>query len=100
MDAKGLMRAWRVAEWRRQWLLASQGKQTPVWQTSWRVQVPRQHAPLNKPEGTMAALLRTEAIGLNDFLHRVGVPDVEASCPCGWERQTPKHVVCSAQPHW
>ena len=40
-------------------------------------------------------LLRTEAIGLNDFLHRVGVPNVEARCPCGWERQTPKHVVMS-----
>jgi hypothetical protein len=23
---------------------------------------------------------RTEAIGLNDFLHRVGVPDVETRC--------------------
>src|SRR4029077_8023957 len=40
----------------------------------------------------MATLLRTESIGLNDFLHRVGVPDVEASCPCGWERQTPNHA--------
>jgi hypothetical protein len=23
----------------------------------------------------------------------VGVPEAEARCPCGWERQTPKHVV-------
>src|SRR5204863_5576699 len=38
-------------------------------------------------------LLRTEAIGLNDFLHRVGVPGIEARCTCGWEQQTPKHVV-------
>ena len=41
----------------------------------------------------MATLLYIKVIGLNDFLYRVGVPDVEARCPCGWERQTPKHVV-------
>jgi hypothetical protein len=61
-------------------------EQTSAWQTPWR---DRLHAPLSKPESTMA----TEAIRLNDFLHQVGVPDVEAGCSCGWERQTPKHVV-------
>jgi hypothetical protein len=67
------------------------GEQTPGWRTPWRVRVPRLHASLSKPESTMATLLRTEAIGLNGFLHRVGVPDVEVRCSCGWE--TPKHVV-------
>ena len=55
--------------------------------------MPKLHTSLSRPESTMATLLRTEAIGLNDFLHWVGVPNVEAECPCGWERQTPKHVV-------
>lgn len=41
----------------------------------------------------MATLLRTEAVGFIDFLHRVGVPGVRPLCPCGWERQTPKHIV-------
>jgi hypothetical protein len=92
-DAKTLMKAWRESKWKEQWLLASQGKQAPVWQTPWTTQVPRLHTSLNRPESTVATLLRTEAIGLNDFLHRVGVPNVEARCSCGWERQTPKHVV-------
>ena len=51
------------------------------------------HTSLSKAESTMAILLRMEAIRLNDFLHSVGVPEVEARCPCGWERPTPKHVV-------
>jgi len=93
MNAKRLMLTWRETEWRRQWLLAAEGKQTPAWQTPWKARVPRLHGSLSKPESTMATLLRTEAIGLNDFLHRVGVPGVEARCSCGWERQTPKHVV-------
>ena len=46
-------------------------------------------------EKELATLLRTEVIGFNDFLHRVGVPNVEARWPCGWEWQTPKHVVMS-----
>jgi hypothetical protein len=92
-DTKTLMRIWRESKWKEQWLLAAQGKQTPVWKTPWETHVPKLHAALSKPESTMATLLRTEAIGLNDFLHRVGVPGVEAKCPCGWERQTPKHAV-------
>jgi hypothetical protein len=82
------MGAWQKSKWKEQWRSASQGKQAPAWRTPW-------HASLNRPQSTMATLLRTEAIGLNDFLHRVGVPDVEARCPCDWERQTPKHVVMS-----
>ena len=87
------MGVWQEFKWREQWQLASQGKQAPMWKTPWKTRVPRLHASLNRPESTVATLLRTEAIGLNDFLHRVGVPNVEARCPCGWERQTPKHVV-------
>jgi Reverse transcriptase (RNA-dependent DNA polymerase) len=93
--AKELMSAWQKSKWKEQWLLASRGKQAPAWQTPWDTQVPKLHASLNRAQSTMATLLRTEAIGLNDFLHRVGVPNIEARCTCGWERQTPKHVVMS-----
>ena len=37
--------------------------------------------------------LRTGKIGLKDFLHKIGVPDVtSAACACGHERETPEHV--------
>ena len=48
---------------------------------------------LTRSESTIATLLRTEVIGLNAFLARVGAPNVRPACPCGAARQTPKHVV-------
>src|SRR5437016_8050773 len=77
---KALMSIWRESKWKEQWLQASQGKQTPVWRTPWRTRVPKLHALLSKSESTVATLLRTEAIGLNDFLHRVGVLGIEERC--------------------
>ena len=48
---------------------------------------------LTRPASTIATLLRTEAIGLNAFLSRVGVPGISPSCSCGAQSETPKHVV-------
>src|SRR5438105_1366805 len=87
------MKTWREAKWRTAWERSSQGKDSPAWTTPWNLHVPRVHAALRRPESTIATLLRTEAVGFNDFLYRVGVPDTRPQCPCGWERQTPKHVV-------
>ena len=42
----------------------------------------------------MATLLRTEHIGLNDYLSRRKVPDGPSPlCECGWQQQTVKHIV-------
>jgi hypothetical protein len=38
-------------------------------------------------------LLRTEVIGLNDWLSSIDVPDVLPRCDCGWFRETARHVV-------
>ena len=48
---------------------------------------------LTKAESSLAFQLRSEVVGFNDFLAAVRVPDVLPQCPCGWERQTPSHVV-------
>ena len=38
-------------------------------------------------------LIRTGAIGLNDFLAARNVPNITPECECGWVRQTPKYIV-------
>jgi len=63
-------------------------------QTEWNPQQYRVHARLNKAQSTIATLLRTEHIGLADYLCRQKVPDYPSPmCECGFERQTPKHIV-------
>jgi hypothetical protein len=49
---------------------------------------------LTRAESTVATLLWTEHIGLNDYLCRRRVPGyLKPDCDCGWLRQTPKHVI-------
>lgn len=49
---------------------------------------------LTRAESTVATLLRTEHIGLNDYLCRRRVPGYsKPDCDCGWPRQTPKHII-------
>jgi hypothetical protein len=49
------------------------------------------HQGLHKAESSLLVQLRTGKIGLRDFLHNIGVPEV-TSAACGHERETPKHV--------
>ena len=52
------------------------------------------HKDLPKAESTMATLLRTEHIGMNDYLHRRKVPGYDSPiCECGWPKQTVKHIL-------
>ena len=63
-------------------------------QTEWNPQQYRVHDRLNKAQSTIATLLRTEHIGLADYLSRRKVPDYPSpACECGFERQTAKHIV-------
>jgi hypothetical protein len=49
---------------------------------------------LTRADSTVATLLRTEHIGLNDYLCRRRVPGYsKPDCDCGWPRQTPKHII-------
>ncbi len=52
------------------------------------------HSKLRKAESSMAVQLRSEKIGLNDFLYRMKVPGIRnAECSCGWRKQTVKHIL-------
>lgn len=56
--------------------------------------VAQAHQGLLKAESTIGTLLRTEHIGMNDYLHRRKVPGDDSSlCECGWPKQTVKHIL-------
>ncbi|KAF4547056.1 Hypothetical protein D9617_62g044130 [Elsinoe fawcettii] len=49
---------------------------------------------LTRAESTVATLLRTKHIGLNDDLCRRRVSGfAKPDCDCGWPRETPKHII-------
>lgn len=55
---------------------------------------------LTRAESTVATLLRTEHVGLNDYLCRRRVPGFsKPDCDCGWPRQTPKHIILFCPAH-
>ena len=48
---------------------------------------------LTAAEVAIYVQIRTEKIGLNGFLSDRKVPNVSASCSCGWARQSAKHII-------
>lgn len=54
---------------------------------------------LTAAEAAIYIQIRTEKIGLNGFLKDRKVPNINAECSCGWERQTAKHIVMFC-PEW
>jgi hypothetical protein len=49
---------------------------------------------LTRAESTIVTILRTEHIGLNDYLFRRRVPGYsKPDCDCGWPQQNPKHII-------
>ena len=51
------------------------------------------HTGLSKPMSSLITQIRTEKIGLNAFLADRRVPGYTSTCPCGWHRQTAKHIL-------
>jgi len=93
------LESWHRKLWRERWEKAGRGKTEPTWCTLWETWGKQLFDGLTRPECTIATLLRTEVIGLNAFLVRVGVPNVQPACPCRAARQTPKRVVVSCPNH-
>lgn len=83
--------------WKERWTkqTTQERRNKPVAQrASWNPKIRQLHSELTKPQSTLLTQLRTEHIGLEDFLSRrkvLGHPS--PACPCGWHKQTPKHIL-------
>lgn len=83
--------------WDRQWTkylqaLPADRTRTPAQQDT-RCNRSQLHKGLSKAMSAIITQIRTEKIGLNAFLVERKVPGYTAPCPCGWPRQTAKHVI-------
>jgi hypothetical protein len=75
-------------------------RKPPAQETLWTGKVPLLHKGLTKAESSIATQLRTGRIGFRSYLHDRGVPGFDSpSCPCGSNRQTPKHIVIHCPLH-
>ena len=70
------------------WTRIAAGRQAATWNTPWETNPSTLYNNLPKHQSTALMLLRTEVIGLNDWLSSIGVRDVLPRCDCGWPRQT------------
>jgi ribonuclease HI/retron-type reverse transcriptase len=88
-------RAW-ISAWREDKKGRATYRHTPV-PTKKVLQL---HERLSKRESAMLVQLRTEKIGLNDFLFNRHVPDITSpGCSCGERRQTVAHVLLRCSKH-
>jgi hypothetical protein len=90
---KSALAEWADREWKTRWTRIAAGRQAATWNTPWETNPSTLYNNLPKHQATALMLLRTEVIGLNDWLSSIGVPDVLPRCDCGWPRQTARHVV-------
>jgi hypothetical protein len=57
------------------------------------------HVSLPKATSALITQIRTEKIGLNAFLADRKVPGYLPGCPCGYQRQTAKHIIMHCPEH-
>lgn len=98
------LKTWCKAEveraWRAKWHSETKGRacyrHTPV-PTN---RILRLHQGLSKRQSALLVQLRTEKIGLRDFLFQRRVPGViDSKCECGARRQTASHILLTCRNH-
>ena len=85
-----------LEQWQSSWEAYRLTKTTPIAALTTPLSKKRLriHEGLAKAESSLATQIRTEKIGLADFTHRRRVPVATSpACPCGWHRQTAKHII-------
>jgi hypothetical protein len=80
-------------QWQKDWNQYASQRREATWKTEWKLRGQKLYDNLSRAQASIATLLRTEVIGLNDFLARVGVPDIRPDCICGFPRQDVKHIM-------
>lgn len=85
------------AKWKEKWIAhCNQPHRSPpaIREAAARTSGPKLHEGLAKAESALAIQIRTEVIGLANFLFKMRVPGVASpACGCGYHRQTAKHII-------
>lgn len=102
-DERACLQAYSNNTWNQRWdkqLRLERRNRSTAKAAPWNPGIRFLHLHLSKAQSTIATLIRTENIGLADYLHKRRVPGHESpACTCGWQRQTPKHILLFC-PDW
>jgi hypothetical protein len=92
---KHLLREWILRTWKNRWDQEKQNHRSAAiaWQSHWEEDPRKLYAGLTKAESTALFLMRTEIIGLNEWLASVKVQGIPRGCPCGSPTQTVRHIL-------
>ncbi|KAJ3560528.1 hypothetical protein NPX13_g9271 [Xylaria arbuscula] len=95
---KATLKTWNHKEakrhWEVSWRIETKGRTTFRHTPKPTRKVLELHEDLNKQHSAILVQLRTEKIGLRDFLFKRKVPDItDPKCSCGERRQTVLHVL-------
>ena len=86
--------------WAAKWAVDERGRTSFRYTPKPTKKVMQLHDGLSKRQSAILVQMRTEKIGLNDFLFGRRVPDVtDANCPCREGRQTVSHVLLRCRKH-
>jgi endonuclease/exonuclease/phosphatase family metal-dependent hydrolase len=90
--------------WRSQWEREKTGRtliqlRPKAWNTPWGNQTVKLYEGMEKWESKAAFLLRSEVLGLNEWLHWRKLTEEGPGCPCGAPKQTVKHVMIYCPRH-
>ncbi|KAJ3571479.1 hypothetical protein NPX13_g5362 [Xylaria arbuscula] len=95
---KATLKTWNHKEakrhWEMSWRIETKGRTTFRYTPKPTQKVLELHKDLSKRHSAILVQLRTEKIGLRDFLFKRKVPDItDPKCSCGERRQTVLHVL-------
>jgi len=90
--------AYHHARWEKRWETYKNKHPRATWTPAQEADLSKRtlslREGLRKAESTLATHIRTERVGLRAYLFTRKVPGFDsAACPCGWNRQTAKHVL-------
>lgn len=84
--------------WQATWRSESKGRVTYRYTAVPSKKVLELHEGLSKSQSSILVQLRTEKIGLRDFLFHRGVPDISSpACICHEGRQTVRHILLACR---
>jgi exonuclease III len=101
---RSTMKTWSLKEtimsWERDWVSETRGRASFRHTPKPSRKVLDLHDGLSKKHSALLTQLRTEKIGLKDFLYNRKVPGISSNrCPCGSDRQTVAHVLLRCRQH-
>jgi len=93
------LEAFYASKWKDRWEKSQKGRAIALYHPQPTPKALQLYKNRTKPFCSILIQLRTGKIGLNDFLHRARVPNIEALCECKEEEETVGHFLFKC-PRW